>query len=127
MEQSGNQSSRHTGQNGCQQGYGHVRPVGEEHDKNSGACAERTVHRQIGNVQNFVSDVDADGHNAPDQALGYGTGQRVDEIHHDASFPLKKGYRLQQYSKQRRKREALFRRYSDLFARAGKPDQAMAS
>jgi len=45
------------------------------HDADSAAGAERTVNGQIGYIQNAVGKVHADRHNAPYQALRYGTGQ----------------------------------------------------
>ena len=45
------------------------------------AGAQRAVDGQVRNVEHAVGDVDADGHDGPDQALRRRTRQRVDQCH----------------------------------------------
>ena len=88
VQDTGDQACQHTRQQGGQHGDPQVGPASVQHHEYGGAGAEGAVHGQVGDVQNFIGDVDADGHDAPDQTLGYGTRQRVDEIQHDCVFPL---------------------------------------
>ena len=51
------------------------------HDAHGAAGAHGAVYRQVRQVQDFKGDVDADGHDAPDQSLGGHTRQGVDQMH----------------------------------------------
>ena len=73
---------QHPSQQGRQQGQPQVGARAKEYDEHSAPCAEGAVHGQVRNIQNFVGNVYADCHNAPDQPLGYGPRQRADESHH---------------------------------------------
>ena len=52
-----------------------------QHDEGGAAGSHGAVHRQVGHVQDPERDVDADGHDAPDQSLGGHTRQGVDQMH----------------------------------------------
>ena len=67
----------------------------QQHDAHGAAGAHRTVHRQVRHIQNAVGDVHADGHNAPDDALGAGArqcagqvAQLCENLDHENNSPL---------------------------------------
>ena len=73
------QSGEHTGQDGGQERYPHVAAACNQHYAHGAPGAEGTVHRQVGNVQQLIGNIEPNGHNAPDQPLGNGAGQRVEK------------------------------------------------
>ena len=77
MEEAGDQAGEHTCQEGTQHGDPDVAAVHHQHDADRAAGAEGAIHRQVRQVQDPVGDVQADGHNAPDQTLGNGTGHSI--------------------------------------------------
>ena len=56
-----------------------VQTCPDQHDGHGAAGGQRAVHRQISYIQNTEGDVDADGHQAPDQALGHSARQRIEK------------------------------------------------
>ena len=81
VEQAGDQSRQHTRQKRPQHRQRHRRPRHGQHDEGGAAGSHGAVHRQVGHVQDPERDVDADGHDAPDQSLGGNTRQGVDQMH----------------------------------------------
>ena len=39
-----------------------------------------SIHRQVGQIQDLKGDINADGHEPPNQALGQGARQRIEQI-----------------------------------------------
>ena len=72
VEQAGDQSRQHPGQNGAQGGDPDVDAVEGQQYAGGPPGGQGAVRRQVGHVQNAVGDIDADGHDAPDQALAHG-------------------------------------------------------
>ena len=56
-----------------------LQPLVISTDAHSAPGAEGTVHRQVGDVQQLVGNVEPNRHNAPHQPLGNGAGQRVEK------------------------------------------------
>ena len=74
VEQARNKARQHTCCRSRQQGKPHRHPVKHHNNADRTAGTKRAVDRQIGHIQDAVGQVDADGHNAPDKALGHSTG-----------------------------------------------------
>ena len=79
VEHTGRKSGQHARQNGTQQGEPYVVAGHHHHDAHGASCTKGAVHRQIGDIQQLVGDIHADGHDAPDQPLGYGAGECVEK------------------------------------------------
>ena len=79
VEQAGDKAGQHTCQKGAQQRGPSVQTCPDQHDGHGTAGGQRSVHRQISYIQNTEGDVDADGHQAPDQALGHSARQRIEK------------------------------------------------
>ena len=82
MEQAGGQPRRHTGQQRGQHGKPHVDAAGKQDHEHRAPGTEGAVHRQVRDVQYLIGDVYADGHNAPDKALGRRPRQRAQKSCH---------------------------------------------
>ena len=77
----------------------------------------KTVGRP--DIQQFVGDVHADGHDAPDQTLGHGSRQCGDEVQHDRRFSLQKVIDFNSIAKHGGKGKSLFRRIRLFFVENG--------
>ena len=80
VQQAGDQAAGQAGDEGQQQSHPDVLPGQQGHDADRAAGAKGAVHRQVRHIQDAVGDVDADGHDAPDQALGTGPRQRAGQV-----------------------------------------------
>ena len=69
MEQSGDKARQNARAKGDQHGKPDVHAGHHAHNTDRAAKAQRSVHRQVGHIQNAEGNVNADGHNGPDQAL----------------------------------------------------------
>ena len=83
MENTRYEARRHTGDHRGQHSGPYVPAGDHKHNENSAAGTEGTVDGQIGYIQDLIGDINADGHKAPDQALGYGAGQGVEKCHNN--------------------------------------------
>ena len=72
-------TGKHAGHDGQQQGQPGIHTKADAHGAHSAAGGQRSIHRQIGNIQDPVCDVHTDGHNAPGQTLAQRTGQGIKE------------------------------------------------
>ena len=85
VEEAGHQPREHPGQDGAEHGEIGVHAVQHQQHADRAAGRERAVHREVGYVKDAVGDVDADGHDDPDEPLSHGPGQgvqqRLQEIH----------------------------------------------
>ncbi len=80
MENPRGQAGQHAGPQGQEHGQGQGFAL-EQHDHEDGpSCTKGAVHGQVCDIKGFVGQVDADGHDAPDQALGHGARQLVQKI-----------------------------------------------
>ena len=87
VEKTGDDAGERAGGNRAEDGQPRALPGKHHHRTDGGTGTDRTVHRQVGDVQNLVGNVYADGHNAPNQTLGDRTGQSAEQIHHDLLTP----------------------------------------
>ena len=85
MEQAGDGPGDHARDERAEHGHPDVDAVGHEDDADRAAGTHGAVDGQIGQVQHFERDVHANGHEAPDQALGQrprkGVEQRGEKVH----------------------------------------------
>ena len=77
VEQARHRAGQQAGQHGAQHGDPWAVAREQQHGTHRRAGAEGAVHGQVGNIQNFIGNVNADGHHAPDQALGQRAGDRI--------------------------------------------------
>ena len=72
VEQTRDQSGQHTRQHAppAAPARGSQPVLTHQQHAHRAAGSQGAVHRQIGHIQDLIGDIDADGHNAPDQALG---------------------------------------------------------
>ena len=95
VKNTGDEAGQHTSRHGAQHGQPRVNARADHHDAHGAAGGQRSVHRQVGHVQNPECDIDADRHNAPTQPLGNRSGQcihqRGKETHRSCSFNSKSG------------------------------------
>ena len=77
MEQTCDQACQHADQRSRQKRHTHRYAVQNQHNTDRAAGAQRAVNGQIGHIQNTVGNIDADGHNAPDETLCHSTGHGV--------------------------------------------------
>ena len=82
VEKAGDQAGHAAGQEGAEHGNPHAVAVYNHHNADHTAGAEGAVYGQVSQVKNPIGDVKTDGHNAPDQPLGHGTGQCVEKARH---------------------------------------------
>ena len=80
MEYAGNQASQHAGQERHQQGGPEAVAIDDQHGGYGTARGDGAVHRQVGNLQDAVGDVHANGHDTPDHALGGRAGQLIEQL-----------------------------------------------
>ena len=80
VQQSGDEPAGQARDEGQDQGGPDVLAREQGHDADRAAGAERVVHRQVGHIQDAVGQVDANGHDAPDQALCAGSRQRAGQV-----------------------------------------------
>ena len=80
VQQSGDKAAGQPRDKGQDQGGPDVLPGQQGHDADRAAGAEGVVHRQVGHIQDAVGQVDADSHDAPDQALCAGPRQRAGQV-----------------------------------------------
>ena len=80
MQQSGDGTGNHPRDEGAQQRHPDIDPIGHQHDTYRAAGAHGSIHRQVGQIQDLKGDIDADGHEPPNQALGQGARQRIEQI-----------------------------------------------
>ena len=90
VQKAGSQSRQHSRQNGAQKRQPDVAAARDHHDAHRAARAEGAVYRQISDVQNFIGNVYADGHDAPDQSLRDRPRERVEKTG-QTSFPHCRG------------------------------------
>ena len=80
VQQAGHETREQTRDHGREQRRP-CRPAGDdEHDRHGAAGGERPVDRQIGDIEQAERDVHAQGHDAPDDALGNAAGQTRNQI-----------------------------------------------
>ena len=95
MQHTGGQPGQHTRQHRRQHCQPGVPAHADAQGRHRAAGSQGAVHRQIGHIQYFIGDIDADGHNAPDQPLPRGAGQGVEQayqnIHLSSCLPLESG------------------------------------
>jgi hypothetical protein len=80
MKQAGHRAGGHSDQKSDQRGNPGIDPVCNQNGGHRASGRYGSVDRQIGHIQDPEGDVNADGHNAPDQSLGDGTGQLVEQL-----------------------------------------------
>ena len=95
VEKAGYKAGNHAGQHSTQHGDPHIAAADHQHHANAAAGAERTVHRKVGNLQHTVGNIQANGHDTPDHALGYRAGQRVDQTGHKGRSSVKQNITAQ--------------------------------
>ena len=69
VEQSRDKPGKHARKRGADERQPRIQPRTDENDADRSAGCQRAVHRQIRDVQNAEGDVNADGHDAPDEPL----------------------------------------------------------
>ena len=79
MENTGQETRDHTGKDGAEQSHPDVDAVQHQHNTNSPACCHRAVNSKVCQIQNFISDINTDSHDAPDQTLGNGSRHCVEK------------------------------------------------
>ena len=112
MEKARDEARQHPGREGRQHGQPGVDAAPDQHDADGAAGGEGAIHGEVRHIQDAEGEVDADGHQAPDQALPHGAGQGVqqsgEEIHNERpSFSVSSGGSCQ------RRTRALVRRWRD--------------
>ena len=80
MKQAREGTGGQASQEGHQQGHPYVVAMEHHHDAHGTAGAHGAVYRQVRQVQDFKGDVDADGHDAPDKALGQSPWQGIEQV-----------------------------------------------
>lgn len=79
VQDAGRKSGEHPGAGRGQHGYPDIVAAHQHHNADRAAGGHRAVHGQVRNVQNAIGNVYADRHNAPDQTLGTGPRQSIDQ------------------------------------------------
>ena len=71
-----NKAREHTGNGSCKERNPNINTIRCKYSTNACARADRAVYRKIGNIENFISNINAYGHYTPDKTKGYSTGHR---------------------------------------------------
>ena len=79
VELAGDEAGHGAAQRRAQQRQPGVDAAANQHDAHGAAGGQGTVHRQVRHVQHPEGEVDADGHQAPHQALGDGAGHCIEQ------------------------------------------------
>ena len=74
MEEARDKARQHAREKGAQQGDPGIAAQAHQHDAQGAAGSQSAVHRQVRHIQDPVGHIDADGHNAPQEALGHRAG-----------------------------------------------------
>ena len=80
VEQAGDKAGGEARQHGGQQGHPDVLAREQAHDADCAAGAEGAVHGQVRHIKDAVGKVNADGHDAPDEALCARTRQSTGQV-----------------------------------------------
>ena len=80
VEQAGDEAGGKARQHSHEERHPDVLPRQQAHDADCTAGAEGAVHGQVGHIKDAVGEVNADGHDAPDQALCARTRQSAGQV-----------------------------------------------
>ena len=79
MENTGSEPAEASGEERDKHREPDVQPRSHADDKHRSARAERSVDRQVGDVEYLICDVQADRHDPPDDAVSDRAGEKVEE------------------------------------------------
>ena len=80
VEQAGDEAGGKARQHSHEERHPDVLPRQQAHDAHCTAGAKGAVHGQVGHIKDAVGEINADGHDAPDQALCARTRQSAGQV-----------------------------------------------